>query len=276
MPVLSIITINLNNASGLRKTIESVVSQSSREFEYIVIDGGSTDGSIEVIKEFETRITYWVSEPDTGIYHAMNKGIRAAKGEYCQFLNSGDWLVNELVVEKILNGIPDCDIFIGNVITTRPDGKIRVSKALREISFMTFYRSTLPHSSAYIRRSLFTKYGLYDESLLIVGDWKWYLVVAGLHDANIVFTDIAVSFFDSTGISNRDKLLANAERRKVLKELIPSPVLADYDKYNFEIDQIDRIKRYPLFYSIVWFIERCLFKVDKWKAKYCGWKRSIR
>ena len=273
---LSIITINLNNASGLRKTIESVVSQSSRDFEYIVIDGGSTDGSIEVIKEFETRITYWISEPDNGIYHAMNKGIRAAQGEYCQFLNSGDWLVNELVVEKILNVIPDCDIFIGNVITTRPDGKIRVGKALREVSFMTFYRSTLPHSSAYIRRSLYDKYGLYDESLLIVGDWKWYLVVAGLHDANIVFTDIAVSFFDSNGISNRDKLLANAERRKVLKELIPSPILADYDKYNFEIDQIDRIKRYPLFYRIVWFFERCLFKVDKWKATYCGWQRSIR
>jgi len=85
MPYLSIITVNLNNAEGLRKTIESVVTQTSNDFEYLVIDGHSTDGSLAVIQEFESRITWWVSEPDSGIYAAMNKGIRKAKGKYCQF-----------------------------------------------------------------------------------------------------------------------------------------------------------------------------------------------
>jgi glycosyltransferase involved in cell wall biosynthesis len=79
---LSIITINYNNASGLRKTIESVANQTSLEFEYIVIDGASTDGSVEIIKEYKEKITYCVSEPDNGIYNAMNKGIHAAKGKY--------------------------------------------------------------------------------------------------------------------------------------------------------------------------------------------------
>ncbi|MDR2910496.1 MAG: glycosyltransferase [Bacteroidales bacterium] len=91
---LSIITINLNNVAGLQKTIESVVKQTFTDYEYIVIDGGSTDGSADIIKQHANKITYWVSEPDKGIYNAMNKGIRVAKGEYCLFLNSGDWLIN--------------------------------------------------------------------------------------------------------------------------------------------------------------------------------------
>lgn len=94
---LSIITINYNNREGLRKTIESVVAQTTREFEYIVIDGGSTDGSVDVIKEFSDYIDYWVSEPDKGIYNAMNKGVKVAHGDYCQFLNSGDWLYDSNV-----------------------------------------------------------------------------------------------------------------------------------------------------------------------------------
>ena len=84
---LSVITINFNNRDGLRKTIESVVNQTYKDFEYIVIDGGSTDGSVDVIKEYTDRIDYWVSEPDKGIYNAMNKGIDVAQGEYCLFLN---------------------------------------------------------------------------------------------------------------------------------------------------------------------------------------------
>ena len=85
---LSIITINLNNAAGLRKTIQSVVNQTYIDFEYIIIDGFSSDGSIEVIKEYADRINYWVSEPDRGIYNAMNKGILKTSGEYIHFLNS--------------------------------------------------------------------------------------------------------------------------------------------------------------------------------------------
>ncbi len=82
---LSIITINFNNAVGLKKTIESVVNQTSNDFEYIVIDGGSKDGSIDIIKKYDSKINYWISEPDNGIYHAMNKGILLAKGDYLEF-----------------------------------------------------------------------------------------------------------------------------------------------------------------------------------------------
>ena len=86
----SIITINYNNKDGLEMTINSVLGQSFQGFEYIIIDGGSTDGSIDIIKKYESRIDYWVSEPDNGVYNAMNKGIRKATGDYINFMNSGD------------------------------------------------------------------------------------------------------------------------------------------------------------------------------------------
>ena len=112
--ILSIITINLNNREGLRKTIESVVNQTFQDFEFIVIDGASTDGSVEVIQDYP-RINYWISEPDTGIYNAMNKGIAKATGEYCLFLNSGDTLFQINTLTGILQSNPKGDIIFGNV-----------------------------------------------------------------------------------------------------------------------------------------------------------------
>jgi glycosyltransferase involved in cell wall biosynthesis len=169
MPKLFIITINYNNASGLRKTIESVVNQTSLEFEYIVIDGALTDGSVGIIKEYKEKITFWVSEPDTGIYNAMNKGINAAKGTYCQFLNSGDTLVEPVVTERMLFNLPDTSIVIGNMLKKLTSGKILRDKGIgnKKPTFLTFYTGTLNHSSAYIKRSLFEKYGCYDEKLKV-------------------------------------------------------------------------------------------------------------
>lgn len=273
---LTIITINFNNAPGLRKTIVSVFEQAFHDFEYIVIDGASTDGSVEIIQQFnDSTIQHfsWISESDLGIYNAMNKGVRMAKGEYIHFLNSGDWLVDSSVVENMLKTLDDNDILVGNVISVRPDGKVLYKKNTKKVSLMTFYRSTIEHTSAYIRHALFDQYGLYDEDLKIASDWKWYMIVAGLNNIKVGFTDTYVTYFDMTGISSTNKKLDKEERRNVLEELIPAPILIDYDHYAFDIEQMERLKRYPIFYCLVWFIERCLFKLDKWKTKYLGWKK---
>ena len=273
---LSIITINLNNATGLFKTIESVFQQTSTDFELIVVDGGSTDGSIEVIHEFEHKRSNpskpefidcfsWTSEPDTGIYNAMNKGIRMAKGEYVQFLNSGDGLATKEVTMEMMNLIPEgCTIFYGNMLKQLPDKKIRDSGfAGRMPTMLDFYIGTLNHSTTYIRKSLFDRYGLYDESLKIVADWKWFLNVIALNNIVPVYKDIDVSVFDMKGISSVNSDLDKEERRQVLSELLPSSVLADYDCWASSIDQIKRINRYGLIRKGFWLVDRLLFKWGK-------------
>lgn len=268
---LSIITINFNNVDGLKKTMESVFCQSSHEFEYIVIDGGSTDGSKEIISQFANKCKSipftWISETDNGVYHAMNKGILKASGEYCQFLNSGDYLVSFDVIERMLSDISDCSIYVGNMLKLLPNGKILRDKGIanNELTMFTFYRGTINHSSAFIKRSLFEKYGMYDESLKIVSDWKFYLITVCFNNEIVKYTDLDITYFDMNGISNNNSTLIKSERRKVLKELLPMNILADYDNHWFDIVQANRIKRYKPIGFLFWFIERAIFKLEKYK-----------
>jgi hypothetical protein len=135
---------------------------------------------------------------------------------------------------------------------------------LSQPTFLTFYRGTLNHSPAYIRRDLFFRYGLYDEVLRIVSDWKWYLQVVGLNNEPVNHIDQVVTCFDMTGISNMNSDLITKERRQVLKDLVPANILADYDLHWRNIDQAVRINRYPLTRFGFWFVERVLFKLEKW------------
>jgi glycosyltransferase involved in cell wall biosynthesis len=245
---LSIITINYNNAQGLRKTIESVTKQTFSDFEYIVIDGGSDDESLNIIKEYRNRITYWISEPDSGIYNAMNKGIKVANGEYIQFLNSGDWLTHNQVIEKLHGELINCDLLYGNLIEVYPNGKTIVNYGTKglDISFYTFYKGTVTHPAAFIRRELFLKYGYYDEQLKIVSDWKFYLIALGLNHSKVIYKNIEVCYFDMSGISNNRQDQALNERQKVLNELVPFPVLHYFKLNENELKRLEFIKRFNM------------------------------
>jgi len=273
--ILTIITINRNNAPGLEKTMQSVLSQTRRDFEYVVVDGASTDDSITVIRRlapaFGDRLK-WISEPDKGIYNAMNKGIGMATGEYIQILNSGDSLVSPDVVEKMYVALEKENfpsILYGNMLKDFPDGHVHrdTGFAGEDITLLGMYIGTLNHSPAYIRRSLFEKYGPYDESLRIDSDWKWYLQAIVFGEEKPVYVNIDVTLFDMTGVSETNTALTKAEREQVLKELVPPTVLADYDAWVPSIRQMRRIKRHPWAYRIVWFLERVLFKIEKRKDK---------
>lgn len=273
--ILTIITINRNNAPGLEKTLKSVSDQDNNEFEYIVVDGASTDSSVKIIERFSQSFGSrfkWISEPDTGIYNAMNKGILMASGEYVQFLNSGDCLAAKDVTGKMISVLEKKrypSILYGNMLKDMPDGRLLRDRCFagQDISFLGFYTGTLNHSPAYIKRSLFEKYGMYDETLKIVSDWKWYLRAIILGEEKPTYADIDVTLFDMNGISETNKKLDKAERKQVLSALIPAPILTDYDQWASPIDQMKRLKRHPWAYKIVWFLERCLFKLEKWSIK---------
>ena len=271
---LSIVTINRNNAFGLEKTLQSIVNQTYKEFEYIIVDGASTDDSVTVIKKYVSEIAHlkWVSEPDKGIYNAMNKGIRMATGDYIQILNSADCLAAPEVTEKMLAALEKVGcppIFYGNMVKSFPDGKRIVDRGFagQEITMMGMFTGTLNHDPAYIRRDLFDKYGYYDESLRIVSDWKWYLQAIILGGEKPQYVDMDVTVFDMTGISETNKELDEDERKKVLEQLFPKAILADYERYAAPIDQIRRLQRHPWSYKLMWFLERCLFKLEKKKQK---------
>ena len=276
---LSLITINRNNALGLERTIKSVANQTIKEFEYIVIDGASTDNSVDVIKKYEPGFAHliWVSEPDSGIYNALNKGIRMASGDYIQVLNSGDCIATSEVTEKMLMALEKAgnpSILYGNMIKCFSDGRKVVDKSFagQDITMLGMFTGTLNHDSAYIRRDLFGKYGYYDEDLKIVSDWKWYLQAIIMGGEKPQYTDIDVTLFDMTGISESEKSkeLIRKERNAVLEELVPAAYLKDYQHYSDDIYLMKRIHRYPWTYKLVRFIERCLFKMEKRKNKKKG------
>lgn len=275
--LLSIITINRNNSEGLERTMRSVLHQTVQDFEYIIIDGNSDDGSVDVIRQLSKlsrKCVKWISEPDGGIYNAMNKGIQCASGQYLQFLNSGDCLASRNVTEKMFESLRNHDypsIIYGNMLKDRL-GTVKRDRSFagKDISFLDFYQGTLNHSPAYICRNLFDKYGYYDESLKIVSDWKWYLQAVVFGGEKPIYTDIDVTVFDMSGISETNKELDKIERERVLRELVNPAILADYDKWAFPLCQLERLQRHPWAYKVVWFLERCLFKFERW----CLSKRS--
>lgn len=225
-PKLSIITINRNNAVGLRKTIKSVFSQSCTNFEYIIIDGGSSDESDQLIKEYVDIIDYWVSEPDSGIYNAMNKGISKATGEFCLFLNSGDWLVDEKVVADFYNSNFKEDIISGSIFILDSDSKkttLVEPPNSHDLSFELFYTYTLPHQASFIKRNLFETYGFYNESIKIVSDWEFFFKVLVLNNCTYNRLDRIISYYDSNGFSSQPETLSimMRERSEVFHNSLP-------------------------------------------------------
>lgn len=224
---LSIITINYNNKEGLQKTIDSVVCQTWHDFEWIVIDGGSTDGSKELIEQYQQHFAYWCSEPDKGAYNAMNKGIDHAKGEYLLFLNSGDTLYDKDVLQKVDDLKLDADIISGQVERMDNHHSLR---SYDEDILMQLYRDTLNHQGSFIKRSLFNDLR-YDESLKIVSDWKFWLETIVWRNASVEIIDLIVAKQDMRGISNIMNPELIQERELIKQSLFPPRILKELQDY---------------------------------------------
>ncbi len=218
-PIFSIITINLNNVLGLSKTIESVVNQSFDDFEYIIIDGGSTDGSIDVIRKYADRITFWVSESDKGIYEAMNKGILQAKGNWIGIINSGDWY-EQNALDTILNAAE------ANTNMQIIHGVLRVWQNSLVYKVQGVHSSFLPdgmieHPATFVRKDVFQTLGLFDIKYHVASDYD-FMCRAYLSNINFLFIDRIISNYVLGGISCTSSLtLTETLKIKQLHGFLP-------------------------------------------------------
>ena len=226
-PTLSIITINLNNREGLRRTIESVIAQTFIDYEWIVIDGGSTDGSKELIEQHADHFSYWCSESDTGIYNAMNKGIRQAKGEWLQFLNSGDSLYEETTLQKVFERKYSSDVLYGNSKVVSNNGSIVDHIGPDNLSYSYIYCGyPISHQASFFRKGVF-EVVLYNENHRIVSDCECYLnlILKGYRFEHI---NQFVVWYDNTGISIK-MLSASWQEWKEVRDGCPYHLRPDMD-----------------------------------------------
>lgn len=231
---LSIITINLNNKHRLRATLESIYSQTCKSFEHIIVDGGSNDGSVDIIQHFfaepnntekfenSTILQSWISEPDNGIYSAMNKGIRIAKGDYLLFINSGDWLASVEVIERIMPYLNnENEIVSGELELVKCDKLITKLFPPQTVNLNYCISSGLTHPNTFIKRELFGRYGYYNEKNKIVSDWEFFLIACGLHSCKYKSIPVLVSCFEMDGMSSQNDDLLKIETQEALKRLLP-------------------------------------------------------
>ena len=216
-PLLSIITICYNIKDEIEKTCQSIVSQTWQDFEWIVVDGGSTDGTVDILNQYRSRMNVFISEPDKGVYNAMNKGIKLASGEWLNFMNGGDTYAANDVLEKVFKDKKyDADVLYGNVNKIYPDGHTEHSHYKNKLDLFYFANDVINHQSTFIRRSLFDKYGLYDEKYRIASDWeKWIIFMK--NGCMFKKVDMTVADFMCNGISSNQSALA-IEKEEICKK----------------------------------------------------------
>jgi glycosyltransferase involved in cell wall biosynthesis len=204
MSQISVITVCKNVASDLERTIQSVLMQNFKDYEYIIIDGKSSDNTFKILKQYEKQITKIISESDTGIYDAMNKGISLAAGRYLLFLNAGDELLHENILNIAAERIDKnpVDIFFGHTLEVdKKTGLAYVRSQRPYLNNLILFRQTIAHQAAFISRRAFEKYGKYDNSLCVVADWEWFLRAVLRFKASYYYHDFVCTLFELGGLS---------------------------------------------------------------------------
>lgn len=261
---LSVVTINYNNAGGLQMTIDSVAAQTYKEFEHIIVDGNSHDEGVRIIQEYDYAqrssgqshpVIRWTSEVDKGIYNAMNKGVRMAQGEYVLMLNSGDTLVDERVLERVIPELDGTDIVQGNTIEEH-DGKKFQNKGYgrSEITMSDIMQGKFLHQASFCRRDLFERYGYFDDSYAIVADKKFFINSLGFHDASFKYVDIDVANFDVNGISSATEGPWHEKQEEEYKRMLDEMLPKRLKTYIEEGNELEKLKTHACLWKIVKFI----------------------
>ena len=234
---LSIITINYNNREGLARTIASVREQTFSDYEWLVIDGGSTDGSRELIEANKGLFSYWCSEPDRGIYDAINKGIRHAQGQYVSCMNSGDTYFSDDTLSRVFASPLTADIVYGDWYKVYPDRQVLCSMPY-PLDFSIFYYHNICHQAMFVRTSALQEKG-FDLSYAVCADYaRWMeMLFAG---ATFQRVDTIICSYDMTGVSSQ-RGAGWEECQRIRREIIPDwlrPVMERLDGYESTPDHI--------------------------------------
>lgn len=255
-PEISIITINRNNSIGLKNTIQSIISQNYNEWqkiEYIIIDGNSSDDSVKIIQSFisnpetQDKISFWSSESDTGIYNAMNKGIKKAHGNYCLFLNSGDTLNSPEVLTSLISIIKsDKDFYYSNYYFQK-NGKNNLISLPENIDQTYFLSGTINHQNCLIKKSLFKTISLYDETYRILADWDFYIKAFYKHNCSFQFCETIFSKYESDGISSTS---THSEKYWKEREMLISKNFNNFSQLINHYIQMEQEYKQSIWYEI--------------------------
>lgn len=234
-PKITVVTVCYNTVRSIEKTILSVINQIYPNIEYIIIDGGSTDGTVDIIKKYSDKIAYWVSEPDGGIYDAMNKGIKAATGEWINFMNAGDWFLSIHVLDDLSKKLSDnIKILRGNIIRIYDNFKVKSEGITsQEPSFMEMISSTFHHQACLISHDLFSKFGLYSTHYKLCSDWKFFFDCIILHHVKTKYIDYSVAAFRMDGTSSMHTIDYNEECAAYLGNLYGEDIVSYLEELKF-------------------------------------------
>ena len=268
---ISIITVVYHAADTIEQTIRSVVEQDYPNIEYIIIDGGSTDGTLDVIKKYEDRIAYWVSEPDKGIYDAMNKGLSAATGDYIYYLGADDCLYASNSISQAascLGEAPEIDVLCASVMMVDAGNRMEkiYSSDFSEEDVMSGYNT--PHQGMFVRRELLQKYR-FDTSYRIAADYKNFLKFYLDQDISLKTTDLVVAYYANDGISGNGTQAQRLEDIRALQEngINTSAYYAKKKKENSSV--IKSILRW--IFDKTGILKQIRLRRG-WEKHRCGWK----
>lgn len=249
-PLLSIITVNLNNLDGLKKTMQSVFAQTFTDYEYIIIDGGSTDGSKEFIEQNSARLTHWISEKDDGIYDALNKGSRLAFGQYIHHLNSGDTYLNDNSLKDLLAREWTEDF----IYSDQKLANSFVKNYPPQLTLGFFMKDAVPHQATIIKRTLFERTGPFSNDYSMGGDYKFFIEAVFMHQCTYAHSNIVLVKYDMEGISSLNNVELRGQFEDIRQKSLPN-LISEFEslyetKRQFELLQksrgvqlINRIKR---------------------------------
>lgn len=259
---LSIITINYNNLEGLKRTYDSVVCQTWTDYEWIIIDGGSTDGSREFIDEHQDKFSYWCSEPDKGVYNAMNKGIVKAQGEYLNFMNSGDCFSEKDTLEKVFSLEHQADILYGDWWQIWKSHEEQKSFP-HPMEIYALYKSTICHQAMFIKRDIHLLL-LYDESYSVFADYKNW-VKAVLKGATFEYLPLIVCRYKMDGISSKRSKENSDEYWRAKEDAFPPTILKSMQKMDALMNEPyqKRVRVLMERGGFPWYITRTFLKIMK-------------